>query len=175
MVSWDDFARVLQATYDTPIAYLAITFVYAILVAIVLPIPIEVALVGPILQQRWSYLAGVTAAMAIGKTVGAWLIFYLGLRVEGNIRHWSERYAVARRIVNWCERFVRKTNYIGLYILLSIPLMSDTVPLYLYSLFNEEGESLNRRAFLISNFLAAWTRAGFLVFIFLAFEVFLFQ
>jgi len=175
MVSFEDFIGFLRSTYDTPFAYLTITFAFAILVAIILPIPIEVALVFPILQQRWDYLAAVTAAMAIGKTVGAWLIFYLGLRIEGNIRHWSERYTIARRVVNWCERFVRKTNYYGLYILLSIPLMSDTIPLYLYSLFNEEGKTLNRRAFLISNFLAAWTRAGFLVFIYLAFDMFLFR
>jgi len=175
MVSLEDFIGFLQSTYDTPVAYLTITFAFAILVAIILPIPIEVALVFPILRQDWGYLAAVTAAMAIGKTVGAWLIFYLGLRVEGSIRHWSERYTIARRVVNWCERFVRKTNYYGLYILLSIPLMSDTIPLYIFSLFNEEGKTLNRRAFLISNFLAAWTRAGFLVFIYLAFDLFLFR
>jgi hypothetical protein len=73
--------------------------------------------------------------------------------------------------VKWCERFVRKTNYIGLYVLLSIPLMSDTIPLYLYSLFNEEGRALNRTAFLVANFLAAWTRAGALVLIYLFFKL----
>ena len=68
--------------------------------------------------------------------------------------------------MSWAERFVRRTNYLGLYVLLSIPLMSDTIPLYLYSLFNREGKTLGRRAFLVSNFLAAWTRAGFLVLIY---------
>lgn len=173
MVSLDDITRFLTSLYEFPGAYLSLTFLFAVLVAIVLPVPIEIVLVKPILDQRWEYLAGVTASMAFGKTFGAWLIFYLGLRVEAGIRTWSERYAIARRVVNWCERFVRKTNYVGLYVLLSIPLMSDTIPLYLYSLFNEEGKVLDRRAFLISNFLAAWTRAGFLVFVFLAFEVFL--
>ena len=68
--------------------------------------------------------------------------------------------------MKWAARFVQRTGYVGMYVLLSIPLMSDTVPLYLYSLFNAGGKSLSRRAFLVSNFLAAWTRAGFLVLIY---------
>ena len=85
----------------------------------------------------------------------------------------AKRYKIAGRFVRWCERFVRKTNYVGLYVLLSIPLMSDTIPIYLYSLFNEEGRAIDQRAFLVSNFLAAWTRAGFLVLVYLGFRVFL--
>ena len=169
----EDILSFISATYNTPAAYLSITFGFSILVAIVLPIPIEIVLVVPILEQRWGYLAGVIFAMATGKTVGAYLIFYVGVRVEDNIRRWSARYKTAARLVAWCERFVRKTNYVGLYVLLSIPLMSDTIPLYLYSLFNEEGKALNRTAFLVSNFLAAWTRAGFLVLVYLVFRVFL--
>jgi len=142
------------------------TYGFSILVAIVLPVPIEIVLLAPLLEQQWGYLGAIIFVMAAGKTVGAGLIFYLGVRVEDNIRRWSERYKLAARLVNWCERFVRKTNYIGLYVLLSIPLMSDTIPLYLYSLFNEEGKALNRTAFLVSNFLAAWTRAGFIVLIY---------
>ncbi|HLB69166.1 MAG TPA: hypothetical protein VJN63_12065 [Thermoplasmata archaeon] len=173
----EDFVQgVLQlfdSLYNTPAAYLSLTFGFSVLVAIILPIPIEAVLIAPVLQERWGYLTIITASMAAGKTVGAWLIFFLGIRVEGRIREWSERYRTAARVVAWCERFVRRTNYLGLYVLLSIPLMSDTIPLYLYSLFNEEGRALNRRAYLVSNFLAAWTRTGLLVFIFLAFQVFL--
>jgi membrane protein YqaA with SNARE-associated domain len=169
----DDVLGFIAATYNSPPAYLSITFGFSILVAIILPVPIEVVLLAPILEQRWGYLAGVVFVMASGKTVGAWLIFYLGVRVEDNIRRWSERYRPIARFVLWCERFVRKTNYIGLYVLLSIPLMSDTIPLYLYSLFNEEGRAVDRRAFLISNFLAAWTRAGWIVLAYVAFDFFL--
>jgi len=169
----EDFVSLINATYNSPPAYLTITFVFSILVAVVLPIPIELVLIGPILGQQWEYLGAVVFTMAAGKTVGAWLIFFLGVRVEDNIRRWSERYKTADRVVKWCERFVRRTNYVGLYVLLSIPLMSDTIPLYLYSLFNEEGHAVDRRAFLVSNFLAAWTRAGFLVLIYLSFRVFL--
>jgi membrane protein DedA with SNARE-associated domain len=168
---YEDFVALVSATYNNPAAYLSITFGFSVLVAIVLPIPIEVVLLAPLLGQQWGYLGAVIFAMAAGKTVGAGMIFYLGVRVEDNIRRWSERYKIADRVVKWCERFVRKTNYIGLYVLLSIPLMSDTIPLYLYSLFNEEGRALNRTAFLVANFLAAWTRAGALVLIYLFFKL----
>jgi membrane protein DedA with SNARE-associated domain len=163
---YEDFIGLVAWAYHNPVAYLPITFGFSVLVAIVLPVPIEIVLLAPLLEQQWGYLGAIILVMAAGKTVGAWLIFYLGVRVEDNIRRWSDRYKLAARLVKWCERFVRKTNYIGLYVLLSIPLMSDTIPLYLYSLFNEEGKALNRTAFLVSNFLAAWTRAGFIVLIY---------
>ena len=169
----EDIAAWISQTYNTPALYLPLTFGFSVLVAIVLPLPIEIVLLAPLLTQQWAYLGVVAAAMALGKTVGAGLVFLFGVRVEDNIRHWSEKYRLAARFVKWCEKFVRKTNYIGLYVLLSIPLMSDTIPIYLYSLFNEEGRTLDWRAFLVSNFLAAWTRAGIITFIFLGFNVFL--
>lgn len=169
----EDIVAWIAAAYNTPAVYLSMTFFFSILVAIILPIPIEVVLIAPLVGHQWGYLGSIVTAMAAGKTVGAYLVFRLGVRVEDNIRRWASKYRVADRFVKWCEIFVRKTNYVGLYVLLSIPLMSDTIPIYLYSLFNEEGKALDWRAFLVSNFLAAWTRAGILAFIFLAFDVFL--
>lgn len=162
----DDLVGILQAVYDNPAAYLVLVFLYAVAVAVILPIPIEFALLPPLLTGRWGYLAGITVALAAGKSVGALLIFLLGIRVEGGIRRWSERWRFAAWFVRKAEAFVRKTGYAGLYILLSIPLMSDTIPLYIYSLFNEEGRALDRNMFLIANFLAALNRVALLVVLF---------
>jgi len=41
-------------------------------------------------------------------------------------------------------------------------MMSDTIPIYVYSLFNEEGKALERNMFLIANFLAAINRVAIL-------------
>jgi hypothetical protein len=41
--------------------------------------------------------------------------------------------------------------------------MSDTIPIYLYSLFNKEGKSLARNLFLWANFFAAINRVAVLV------------
>ena len=156
----------LQAAYNDPLVYVLLVFAYAVAVAIVLPIPIEVALIFPLIDGRWGYLAGITIALAVGKTFGAWLIFVLGVRVEGTIRFWSKRFKFAETVVNKAEAFVSKTGYTGLYILLSVPLMSDTIPLYLYSLFNEQGRALRRDMYLIANFLAALNRVAILVVLF---------
>ncbi len=163
-----DLVSFLQQAFDNPAVYLLATFGYAVLVAIVLPIPIEIALFPPLLDRRFGLFAEVALAVAAGKMVGAWLIFRLGLHVEDNIRFWSDRYTWARRAVSGLGKFVEKTGYIGLYVLLSIPLMSDTVPIYLYSLFNKEGKFLAERTFLLSNFLAALNRSAIVVLLFLA-------
>lgn len=161
------FIDFLTTLYNNPIAYMVVVFFYAVAVAIILPIPIEVALLLPLAFNQWDYITGITLALAAGKTVGAWLIFVLGLRVEGPIRAWSTRWRFAAWFVQKAEKFVAKTGMAGLYVLLSIPLMSDTIPIYLYSFFNPEGQAFERNMFLISNFLAALNRVAILVVLFL--------
>ena len=164
----------LLGLYNEPFVFLPIAFLFAIAVAVVLPVPIEFALLGALIDQRWGYLSAIALALAAGKTVGAWLIFILGLNLEGKIRVWSERWRFAALVVRKAEAFVRKTKYTGIYILLSIPLMPDTIPLYIYSLFNEEGQALRRDMFLVANFLAALNRTAILVVIFFVTGLFLF-
>ena len=157
-----DLIQILLDSYNTPWIYMLLAFGYAILVAIILPIPIEIALVKPLEDQNFGLLLGTGLAIAAGKTVGAWLIFVLGLNIEGSIKKWSVRWRVAAWIVTKAEKLVRKTGYAGLYLLLSIPLMSDTIPIYVYSVFNAEGKALERNMFLLANFLAALNRVAIL-------------
>jgi hypothetical protein len=159
---WSDIIGFLLNAYYAPAVFLPLVFVYAIAIAVVLPIPIELSLVKPILDRDWGYLFWIALSLAAGKTVGSWLIFILGVKVEDNIRWWSAKWRVAKWFVDKVDLFVQKTGYVGLYLLLSIPLMSDTIPIYLYSLFNKEGKSLERNLFLVSNFLAALTRVAIL-------------
>ncbi len=164
---WTDFINLLLGAYANPAVFLPLVFVYAILIAVILPIPIELSLVAPIIDQQWGYLVGIGIALAAGKTVGAWLIFVLGVRVENSIRWWSEKWRFAKWFVDKADLFVQKTGYLGLYLLLSIPLMSDTIPIYLYSLFNKEGKTLERNLFLAANFFAALNRVAILAGLFL--------
>lgn len=157
-----DLLAILGEAYNTPWLYMLIAFGYAVLVAIVLPIPIEIALLPPLLDGRWGYLTGLAFAIAAGKTVGAFLVFVLGLNVEKPVKKWSDRWRVAAWVVVKAQKFVAKTGYAGLYLLLSIPLMSDTIPIYVYSIFNAEGKALERNMFLLSNFLAALNRVAIL-------------
>ncbi len=163
---WTVLANFLLAAYENPVVFLPLVFVYAIAIAVILPIPIELSLIVPIVDEQWGYLAWIALALAAGKTVGAWLIFYLGVRVEDSIRWWSSKWRFAAWFVDKTELFVRKTGYLGLYVLLSIPLMSDTVPIYLYALFNQEGKVLRRDLFLVANFFAALNRVTILACLF---------
>ncbi len=164
---WTDFINLLLGAYANPYVFLPLVFLYAIAIAVILPIPIELSLVAPILDRQWGYLAAIALAQAAGKTDGAWLIFVLGVKVEDSIRWWSAKWRFARWFVEKADLFVQKTGYLGLYLLLSIPLMSDTIPIYLYSLFNKEGKSLERNLFLMSNFFAALNRVAILAGLFL--------
>ncbi len=164
---WTDFINLLLGAYVNPLIFLPLVFLYAIAIAAILPIPIELSLIAPILDQQWGYLVAIAIALAAGKTVGAWLIFLLGVKVEDNIRWWSEKWRFAKWFVEKADLFVQKTGYLGLYFLLSIPLMSDTIPIYLYSLFNKEGKSLERNLFLGANFFAALNRVAVLAGLFL--------
>ena len=157
-----DLIQILIDSYNTPWIYLLLAFGYAILAAILLPIPIELILVKPLSDQNFGFLLGTAFAIAAGKTLGAWLVFVLGLNIEGPIRKWSARWRVAAWFVAKAEKLVRRTGYAGLYLLLSVPLMSDTIPIYLYSIFNQEGKALERNLFLIANFTAALNRVAIL-------------
>ena len=161
-----DIINFLLAAYDTPLIFLPLVFFYAVAIAVILPVPIELSLLLPIANHQWGYLVSIALALAAGKTVGAWLVFVLGIRVEDNIRRWSERWKLAGRGVLALERFVGRTRTLGLYVILSIPLMPDTITLYLYSLFNKEGQALERNLFLAANFSAAINRVLILVALF---------
>ncbi len=155
-----DLLALLGGFIANPIAYFLLVFVYAILVAIILPIPIEVALVLPIVERDLGLFTAALFAIALGKAVGAWLVFLLGVKVESVIHKWSARAEIFAKILGYLERFVRWSGDIGLYILLSIPLMSDTAVLYFYGIFNEEGRAIDRRRFILSNFLAGFNRVA---------------
>ena len=152
----DGLIEFLSGVTSNPFVYFPVLFIYSVLVAIILPIPLELAL---IFVGDPTFIVATALVIGFGKMVGAWAIFYLGLRVEDNIRRWSEKYKTVKKIVEFCIRFVDKTGYYGLFILLSIPFMTDTVPIYIYALFNKEGELMKRNYFLLTNFVAGIVRA----------------
>lgn len=152
----DGLIEFLGGLTSNPYVYFPALFVYSFLVAIILPIPLELAL---IFVEDPTFIIATALVIGLGKMVGAWAIFHLGLKVEDNIRRWSEKYEMVNRIVNFCIKFVEKTGYIGLFILLSIPFMTDTIPIYIYALFNKEGKLMKRNYFLLTNFVAGIVRS----------------
>jgi len=152
------FIQILTDIANDPFLYSIVFFFFSIAAAIVLPIPVELGLILSPATPYW-ILAIVLGA---GKAVGAGLVFKIGGTVEAPIRKYSERWRFFKRFVDFCEWFVAKLGYVGFYILLSIPLMSDTVPIYIFSVFNKEGKALHLWYFMLVNFLAGITRAALL-------------
>ena len=107
------------------------------------------------------------ATTGAGKATGSVLVFYIGTRVEVTVRRW-QRWNWFSWLVEKSELLVEKAGYVGLYILLSIPGMVDTIPIYIFSVFNREGKVLELKYFALVNFLGGITRA-FLLFVLLEF------
>ena len=137
------------------LGYLVGLFLYSIAAAVALPIPVEVALV---LYPEVDPSVKATA-LGLGKAVGAIIVFYVGYKVNPLIERWMGRHGSVARVVKALEWFVRKTGWIGLTILLSIPFMSDTAVNYFYSLLNEEGHAVGRSHFVLGNLVGGIARA----------------
>jgi membrane protein YqaA with SNARE-associated domain len=149
-----DFVQFLQTLANNPVDYSIILFVYALLAALILPIPVELVLLIPTPIG----ILGTAIVLGLGKATGAMLVFFLGVKVEKSIRMWSSNFKWIGKFVDLLEKFVAKTQYIGLYILLSIPLMPDTITIYFFSLFNKD-EIMKPSYFAVTNFCAGVNRA----------------
>lgn len=153
-----DFNEILCFIVANPLIYFLVVFAFSIAVAIILPIPIEIALLIPFAIEDWMLFIVAVFGVAAGKAAGAGLVFVLGIRVERAIERWAHKSRIVERILKALERFVRRTGSIGLFVLLSTPFMSDTAVLYFYALFNEEGKTIDRWHFVVSNFIAGVAR-----------------
>lgn len=163
-----DLALILGYLSD-PMVFLPLLFVYSILVAIVLPTPVEIALVPLLTQPAFWAIAAVT--IGGGKAAGSYFVYQIGKRADKVIHKASSRASLGKRFRDLLVRFVAKTRYVGLFLLLSIPLMTDTVPLYVYSFFNDQGELLSAPTFVLTNFLAGVTRSLILLIVLVALGV----
>lgn len=144
-------------TLKNPYVFLPILFAYSVGVAVFLPTPVEVALLPFLAEPALFGVAAVT--VGAGKAAGSWMVFRFGERMDKILEEKKARHSILRRFTDLVTRFVAKTKYVGLYLLLTLPLMSDTVPIYVYSLFNQGGVLLDARYFMFTNFLAGVNRA----------------
>jgi len=136
------------------VGYLLGLFLYSIAAAVILPVPVEVALMAyPQLDTSVK-----AVVLGLGKAVGAIAVFYVGYKVNPVIERWMGRHAAVARVLAAMEWFVRKTGWVGLTVLLAIPFMSDTAVNYFYSLLNEEGHAVGRWHFVLANLIGGIAR-----------------
>lgn len=146
----------LQLGLETvgPVLYLIGLFLYSIAAAVFLPIPVELALtLYPEIDVSVKAIV-----LGLGKAVGAIAIFYIGFKVNAWLEGWIARHPRWARVFKVLERFVRRTGWVGLTILLAIPFMSDTAVNYFYSLLNAEGHVVTRWQFVLGNFIGGVVR-----------------
>ena len=164
----DDLMGLLTDSLHDPWVFLGLFFVYCVLAAVILPIPVELGLAGfiPFIQEGGEFLGFTTIfpaffivslAMGFGKAVGSWMVFIIGEKIEDSIRTWFRwRWFVG--LTEFLTRFCEKFGYIAIYIILSIPIMPDTITLYIFSLLNKDGEVFEMKWFVMANFWAGLSR-----------------
>jgi membrane protein DedA with SNARE-associated domain len=151
-----DLTGILLGAAQNPIMYSIIFFIYVILTVLFLPIPVEIGLFNPYIHP-----ALLIFILALGKGVGSLIAFEIGTRARGAIKKRSIGTPLIKKIVAWCEQFVRKYGYYGLFIIMSIPLMLDSVTVYLFSLLNPKDNgkiAMTRRWFVMINIGAGAVR-----------------
>ena len=162
MVDW------LFELIENPFAYLAFVFIFAFLAAVILPIPVELALAGYIvyLQDPSSSFLGlgifgafllISIVMGIAKGLGSWIVFVIGIKVETLVAGYM-KWRWFRKMMMATHKFCVKFGYLAMYFIMCIPLMTDTVPLYIFSILNKKGDVFELKWFVISNFWAGIAR-----------------
>ena len=111
---------------------LLLIFLYEVAAAIILPTPSEL----PVLGHAKLPLGWILAFAVAGKTVGSYVVFFLGDRAKetARFRRLAARYRWIQAVLGWSERFVRRYGFFAVLLLLSIPGFPDTVSLYLFAI-----------------------------------------
>jgi len=156
----DGLIDFLADTTD-PILYSILLFLYSIAATVALPIPVEAALFFNLNQNVFSK----ALMVAMGKAIGSVAVLWIGGGIGGLMESRLMTNNLSKLVINFCKWLVFKFHYIGLYIILSIPLMVDTVPLYLFSIFNEKG-LMRPKPFAYVNFMAAINRVLIIMIVF---------
>jgi hypothetical protein len=160
----------LNQVQGDPYAYSALFLLYAIAATIFLPIPVELML---FLSPATPFFIK-ALLLGLGKALGSILVFYIGVNVEGPIIRLTQKWSFFRMVVSTCRWITKKLGYFGLYLIMSVPLMVDTVPVYLFSIFKEDGEKHDLRLFVLANLAAGFNRAAIVYFVFLELGIKLF-
>ena len=148
-----------------PVVYSLLLMVYTLLNVIFLPVPVEAALfIGNMSPLLNALLVGT------GKAIGSIIVLRIGASIGDVMNSRMMQWGIAKSIVNFCNWMVARFHYLGLYIILSIPFMVDTVPVYIFSIFNEQG-FMETGPFAVVNFLAGINRVLIVMLVFALFGI----
>ncbi len=164
-----DLIGILLSTVGNPYLYSIIFFLYVICASIFLPIPVEIGLFNPHIHPVL-----LVSILAIGNGCGSLIVFYLGTGVRKSVKNWTLKSKMIKKFIISSENFVKKYGSIGLYSLMSIPLMIDTLPLYIFSILNAEENkkrALSKKKFILITILAGATRGTIVIVVYHIFKI----
>jgi hypothetical protein len=146
----------LNSIVTDPVLYSFVFFIFVILAVVILPIPVEIGLFNPNMNPFFLILI-----LALGKGIGSYLVFYFGMNIRDYLVLKFNAKGATKGFIKACEGLVMKLRYIGLFILLSIPFMSDTLVVYFFALLNKKkkkGRVLDITSFITVNVAAGFVR-----------------
>lgn len=153
-----NFLDFLFGLTSNPFLYSLIFFVYVVLAVVILPVPVELGLFNPSVHP-----VILIALLAVGKGAGSLIVYFIGATVRKKIkaRALGKNFVLTQKLIKISEEFVKKYGYYGLFIIMSTPLMIDSVSLYLFSLLNpryKDRKALSATRFVVVNILAGAMR-----------------
>ena len=152
------FFQSIVAAYTTsasdPLYYSIGFFIYTVLATLILPLPVELGLI----LSPGTPLLVLALVLGLGRAVGSVIVLYTGQGIGSRTNMWLQKWDWYRRSMEGLEQIMARLSYLGLYIIMSIPFMPDTIPLYIFSISNEN-ERFRMSWFALTNFLAGCTRA----------------
>ncbi len=156
----DLFGMIVDGSSD-PLLFGLVFFIYVILNTLALPFPVELGLFNPAFHPLF-----LIAILALGRGVGAFFIFEIGGFIRKKTSTWNVEVLKLRKIITSLEGFMQRYGYYALFLLMSIPLMLDSVVLYLFSLLNKRKDTkdaLSRRWFITITMAASILRGSIIV------------
>ncbi len=151
---FDGIEDILEASAANPLFYSIAFFVYTVLATVILPFPVELGL---LLSPETNILL-LALVLGFGRVVGGIIVYYAGHQIGGKTHEWFYRWKWSIQLMNGFERLITRLGYLGLYIIMSIPFMLDSIPLYAFSI-SDEKKKFKVKWFALTNFLAGFTRA----------------
>lgn len=151
----------IEQVQGDPLVYSVVFFIYIIAATLFLPIPVELLL---FLSPATPFVLK-AILLGVGKAVGSIIVFYIGMNVEKPINTLTKKWGFFRLVVNFSKWLVDKLGYLGLYLILSVPIMVDTVPVYLFSIFRKDRCDRDLKLFALTNLAAGITRAAIVFFV----------
>lgn len=167
---WTELMDYLANNQADPVTYLLIFYIFCVAAAVILPIPIEIALV----VNPGIHIAVKAAVMGLGKGTGALAVYFIGRKIDETVGQYAKRWRWYSWLLRKSEKLVRDYGYFAMYAIMSVPGMVDTIPLYIFSILNKEGELMTLKWFVTVNILAGITRAFLIYGLFTLFGIELF-